>query len=170
MKKSFLNGAIMSDNVFFVISVGKATVSMEIQSSCKHRQGKWSRKWLTLMTQFLSFERMGTQIWHVSTMCFSVLHVNFASAQNKIVRDGTIRKYWILEMHIFYWWLNAKLPLSQNITLIMPLKKMVFPLYQKHMHFNVFQISHSTLSSVSSVKTTVRHIFASAVTIAVIGC
>jgi len=40
-----------------------------------------------------------------------------------------------------------------NITLISVLK-MVFNIYQKHVYFNAFQIGHSTLNSVSSVKTT----------------
>lgn len=42
-----------------------------------------------------------------------------------------------------------------NIPLIRVLK-MVFLIYQKHMSFDVFQIGHSTLNSVSSVKTTAK--------------
>lgn len=63
-----------------------------------------------------------------------------------------------------------------NISLIRVLK-MVFLIYQKHMSLHAFHIGHSTLNSVSSVKTTAKlslgerkNIFASAVTIAVIGC
>lgn len=93
-------------------------------------------------------------------MCFSVLHVHLASAQNKLVRDGTVRKYLIgMQKCTLYIGDCTQVTIITEHNFNNAAQKMGFPLYQKHKHFNVFQISHSTLSSVSSVKTTVRHIF-----------
>lgn len=160
----------MSDDFFsfFVISVGKGAVSMVIQSNCKHRRGKWSRKWLALMTHMLSFERTGMQIWHVFAMCFSLY----------IVQVYNTTTWWMALLKCIFFFFCYLYKKSYSLTLTITLiLKMVFLIYQKHMSFDAFQIDHSTLNSVSSVKTTAKlslgeskNIFASAVTIAVIGC